>query len=239
MKKKIGIVGCGVIGTAVAKAIKEKFSDKAELTAVYDVLEEKAKKLGNFMPPEELVDAVDIVVESASPNAVKKLAPLVMANGKKMLVLSTGGLLNIPLQKGIFFPSGAIAGLDALSAATLGRIDKITLTTTKPPEALGNKKYEKETVIFSGTVDEAIEKFPKNINVCATLALVSKRPDLITVKIVASPNIKRNTHKVDIEGDFGRMVLSIENEPSPDNPKTSHLAVLSAVDTLRKILNNG
>lgn len=237
MKKKIGIVGCGVIGTAVSKAIKEKFSEKAELVAVYDVVRNKAEKLGKLVPIEELVSLVDIVVESASPDAVKQIAPLVMANNKKMLVLSTGGLLNIPLQKGIFFPSGAIAGLDALSAASLGRIDKITLTTTKPPEALGDKKYDKDTVVFSGTVDEAIEKFPKNINVCATLALVSKKPELITVKIIASPSIKRNTHKVDIEGDFGHMILHIENEPSPDNPKTSHLAVLSAIDTLRKILN--
>lgn len=234
--KKIGIVGCGTIGTAVANAIREKFSDKAELVAVYDIDTEKAKKLGKVMPITELVDEVDLVVETASPQAVKELVPLVLEKKKEIFVLSTGGLLEIPLQKGIYFPSGAIAGLDGVSAASYAKINKITLTTTKPPKALGNKTYDKDTVIFTGSVPQAVKAFPFNINVCATLALVSQRQDIITVKIVASPTIKRNTHEVTLEGDFGRMTFRMENEPSPFNPKTSYLAVLSAVATLKKIL---
>lgn len=237
MRKKIGIVGCGTIGTAVAKAIREKFSDSAELVAVYDVDIEKAKKLGKVMSISELVDAVDLVVETASPQAVKELVPIVMEKKKEIFVLSTGGLLGIPLQKGIYFPSGAIAGLDGLQAASLAKISKITLTTTKPQKSLGSKIYDKDTIIFTGKVEDAVKAFPFNINVCATLALVSQRPELVEVRIIASPTIKRNTHEIEIEGDFGRMTFRMENEPSPSNPKTSYLAVLSAVATLGKILN--
>lgn len=228
--KKIGIVGYGTIGSAVAKAIKEKFSDRAELVAVYDI----DKKKATVSSMEKLVSAVDLVVETASPQAVRELVPIVIKKGKEILVLSTGGLLGfMPLQKGIYFPSGAIAGLDGLSAASVGRIDKITLTTTKPQKALGDKTYDKDTVVFEGKVEDAVKRFPFNINVCATLTLAGREP---VVRIIASPTIKRNTHEIVIEGDFGRMTFRMENEPSPDNPKTSYLAVLSAITKLRDIL---
>lgn len=234
--KKIGIVGCGTIGTAVAEAIRTRFSNIAELIAVYDIDTEKAKGLGKVMSINELVDAVDLVVESASPAAVKELVPLVLEKGKEILVMSTGGLLDIPLQKGLHIPSGAIIGLDGISSAAQSNITKITLTTKKPPKALGLSDITSDTTVFEGSVEEAIKLFPKNINVCATLALVSKKPELITVKIIASPGLKRNTHQVELEGDFGHITCCAENEPSPTNPKTSYLAVLSAIATLEKIL---
>lgn len=234
--KKIGIVGCGTIGTAVAEAIKTKFSKAAELTAVYDIDTDKAKKLGNVLPAKELIDAVDLVIEAASPAAAKELVPLVLEKGKEILVMSTGGLLGIPLQKGIHVPGGAIAGLDGVRSAAQANIAKIRLTTTKPPKALGLSNVTSDTTVFEGSVEDAVKKFPKNINVCATLALVSKKQELITVKIVASPGLKRNTHQVDLEGDFGHITCRTENVPSPTNPKTSYLAVLSAIAALEKIL---
>ena len=239
MKKKIGIVGCGTIGTALARAVRERFSHKGEIAAVNDIDREKAAQLGNYLSIAELVTAVDLVIETANPQMVRELVPLVMKNGKEILVLSTGGLLDIPLplSPGIHFPSGAVAGLDGLRAASFARIDKITLTTTKPPQALGDKEYDKDTVIFRGTAAEAIVAFPKNINVCATLALVSGKPELVTVNIVASPAVTRNTHQVDIEGDFGHITCHMRNEPSPDNPKTSFLAVLSAIAKLDELLS--
>jgi aspartate dehydrogenase len=38
------------------------------------------------------------------------------------------------------------------------------------------------------------------------------------------------------EGDFGLMTTRVENVPSPKNPKTSYLAALSAIATLRSIV---
>ena len=236
MMKKIGIVGCGTIGSAVAQAIKTNYSDKAELVAVFDIIEERAKKLGKIMPVEQLVDAVDLIVEAALPSVSKELVPLVLAKGKEILVMSTGGLLDKKLEKGVYIPGGAIAGLDGVLAATKGKISKITLTTTKPPKALGLDDVAEEKTIFEGTVKEAVAAFPKNINVCATLALISKKPNIIKVKIIASPEVKSNTHEVKVEGDFGNITCKMENKPFPDNPKTSYLALLSAVATLEKIL---
>jgi len=234
--KKIGIVGCGNIGAELAKVIREECKDRAEIFAVYDIDEEKAKKLGEYVPLNKLVKRCDIVVEAASPKAVKELLPMVEARRKKIFVMSTGGLIGEKIFKGVYFPSGAIAGLDGVSAVSRAKINKITLTTTKPEKSLGNTKYENDTIVFSGTVPEAVKAFPANINVCATLALISKRQDLVMVQIIASPSIKRNVHEVEVEGDFGKIFCRMENVPSPDNPKTSYLAILSAIDALKKIL---
>jgi len=235
--KKIGIIGCGTIGTAIAKAVKTKFAGKAELAAVSDLDSEKAEKLGNVLSVEKLIDAVDLVIETASPSAARQLVPLVLAAHKEIFVMSTGGLLGIPLQKGIYIPAGAIAGLDGVLSAAQSDIRAITLTTKKPPKALGLDNITSDTIVFEGGVEEAVKAFPKNINVCATLALVSKKQKLIKVKIIASPALKRNTHQVDLEGDFGHIMCRTENEPAPNNPKTSYLAVLSAISAIEKILN--
>ena len=58
------------------------------------------------------------------------------------------------------------------------------------------------------------------------------------VKIVTSPGYSRNSHEVEIEGDFGRITARTENLPSKKNPKTSQLAILSAIATLRGIVEN-
>lgn len=236
MKIKVGLVGCGNIGTALSNAIKEKFNDVAEVIAVYDIDKEKAKKLGPLMPIDELIEKSDLVIEAVSPEVSQKLVIDVINKGKKILVLSTGGLLNIKMQKGIYFPSGAIAGLDGISAAALSHIEKINLVTTKPQRSLNHEGLKRNKVVFNGSVYDAIKKYPKNINVCATLAIASGKPELINVKIIASPKITKNIHKIEVEGSFGKMKFIMENEPSPGNPKTSYLAVLSAIDTLRKIL---
>jgi aspartate dehydrogenase len=37
---------------------------------------------------------------------------------------------------------------------------------------------------------------------------------------------------------FGEFIISVDNIPSPNNPKTSYLAVLSAIECLKSISSN-
>jgi aspartate dehydrogenase len=55
---------------------------------------------------------------------------------------------------------------------------------------------------------------------------------------VVDPTIKRNIHEIRVKGKFGEFTARTENMPSPNNPKTSHLAALSAVATLKRITEN-
>jgi aspartate dehydrogenase len=44
-----------------------------------------------------------------------------------------------------------------------------------------------------------------------------------------------NTHEIAWEGASGKCRVVLENLPSPDNPKTSYLAALSVLYTLKKM----
>jgi aspartate dehydrogenase len=55
------------------------------------------------------------------------------------------------------------------------------------------------------------------------------------VRIVVDPSAERNMHEVEVVGSFGRLYTKTENILSPLNAKTSHLAVLSACATLKRL----
>ena len=59
-----------------------------------------------------------------------------------------------------------------------------------------------------------------------------------TVRIIATPHMLVNVHEVYVQGDCGSFYTRAENFPSEQNPKTSRLAILSAVATLERILRN-
>ena len=58
------------------------------------------------------------------------------------------------------------------------------------------------------------------------------------VRIIASPHMLVNVHEVYVQGDCGSFYTRTENFPSEENPRTSRLAILSAVATLERILKN-
>jgi aspartate dehydrogenase len=73
------------------------------------------------------------------------------------------------------------------------------------------------------------------VNVAAILSLATIGFQATRVEIVADPNISRNIHEITAEGEFGRLRVVVENKPSTNNPKTSYLAVLSAIRKLAEI----
>ena len=98
--------------------------------------------------------------------------------------------------------------------------------------------------MFEGSPAEAIRAFPQNINVGATMALAAlvgrrgraaRRPPTMTVRIVADPTLRMNVHELDVEGDCGRLNAKMESRPSSTNPKTSEIAVRSALASLRQL----
>ncbi|MFQ5800136.1 MAG: aspartate dehydrogenase domain-containing protein, partial [Candidatus Hydrothermarchaeales archaeon] len=129
-----------------------------------------------------------------------------------------------------------------------GRLFEVELKTIKSPASLEGAPYivekgmdlsgiKKRTVIFSGNASEAVAGFPSNVNVAAALAISGIGVRKTRVKIIADPAVERNIHEIRAKGDFGELSFRTENLPSQKNPKTSLLAALSAVSTLKKITN--
>ena len=71
------------------------------------------------------------------------------------------------------------------------------------------------------------------------LSLAGIGSEKTMVKIIADPNTTKNTHNIVAQGKFGKMTFVIENVPDETNPKTSKLAILSAIETLRKYCSSG
>lgn len=259
---KIGIIGCGTIGSELARAIETDFKNKAKIVGLCDLIEEKALSLAKSLKTkpsivsiEKLIILSDLVIEAASVKISAEIVKKSLSASKDIMVMSTGGLLGhkelFELAKKkrsqLYLPSGAICGLDGVKSAALGRLDKVTLTTRKPPRSLEGAPYlvrkkidlsqiKEETLLFEGTAEEAIKGFPQNVNVCATLSMAGIGPEKTKVKIITSPSYTSNIHEVEAEGAFGRLTVRTENVPSLKNPKTSYLAILSSLATLRQIL---
>ncbi|MCL2550360.1 MAG: aspartate dehydrogenase, partial [Methanimicrococcus sp.] len=98
---KIGVIGCGFIGSQVCTAI-DSGAVEAELSGIFDNSEEKMdailESLKSASPrkctPDELIDRCDLIVECASQEAVLKYALLAVQKGKDMMILSVGALQN-------------------------------------------------------------------------------------------------------------------------------------------------
>ena len=261
---KIGIIGCGAIGSRMAEAIQKDFKHDCQLVGLYDIdrakVERLLKRLSIKIRADQSLDAVikksDFMIEAVNSDQVKNIVRKTLKAKKSILAMSVGRMLHAKAlfdlaRKNkcyILLPSGAIAGIDAVKAASLKNIKSITLTTRKPPSGLMNNehlirrgidmnKIKKETVLFSGAVEKAVKYFPQNINVAATIALAlqaKRRKSRFKVRLITSPKFKRNIHEIEMEGDFGHMLSRTENVPCPDNPKTSYLAVLSGLQSLKQ-----
>lgn len=203
---------------------------------------------------------VHLVVEAASQEFVKNYAVKVISSNKDLLIMSTGALLDESLYseiisvtektgRRIYIPSGAIVGIDNIKSATLGKIEEVTLTTRKPPASFAGTNLAKEgkidissikepVVLYEGTAREAVKIFPQNINVAATLSLAGIGPDKTKVKIIADPGTKYIIHEIHVRGEFGEIYTRAVNKPFPSNPRTSYIAALSAIATLRRIASN-
>ncbi len=257
MVVKVGLVGCGAIGSYLAVSIQHRFSKSARLVGLHDTSPEAVKKLlkrlRKQIPPLPLLELVrrcDLLLEAASAGAVSQLLPLAIRHRKPVVVLSTGGLLKHPellseaARRGVplYLPSGAVAGLDALKAHAIGRIKRVILTTRKPLAALAKAPGMKRTrslaprLVFRGTARQAAQGYPQNLNVAATLSLAGLGPDQTEVRVIADPQGRFNIHELEVVGEAGRLSTRVENLAMKENPKTSLLAAFSALALLKEIL---
>ncbi len=265
-KLKIGIVGCGAIGSSLAKAVVEEYFQDARLAAIYDIDPEKSRSLSRALRKNgslvaagltQAIEKADLVIEASSAAAAWKIARSTLKNRRDIMIMSVGGILSrLDRLRGlarrsnarVYIPSGAISGIDALKAAATGRIDKVVLTTTKNPRAFKGVEYvekkwpglgslKEPVILFSGSAERAVGLFPRNINVAAVLSLAGTGARHTKVVIIACASERKNMHEIAIECDAGSIFTRTQNVIHPDNPKTSYLAVLSAKATLRQIFD--
>ena len=199
---------------------------------------------------------VSLVIEAASVKAAHTYGPAILKQGKNIMIMSIGAFsdpafyetiiqLITDSDNNVFLPSGAIGGADIIRSVK-NYIDEVTIVTTKSNKSLKGAPYfynkdididniKEKKVIFIGNAVDAIKEFPSNVNISALVSLAGIGFKKTRVKIIVDPNILTNKHEIQVNWKFGSFQITVENMPSPDNPKTSYLAILSAIECLRGI----
>jgi aspartate dehydrogenase len=256
---RVAIAGLGSIGRVLARRLAEGMpglhlaciaaGDAAKAMAWLDAEQIEVPLVSLAAFPAH----ADLAVECAPPRILDQVCRPMLEAGKKVMVLSCGALLERPdlvelaRERGgqIIVPTGALIGLDALTAAAEGTIRSVRMTTRKPPRALAGAPYlakhdisvaglNEAKRVFAGSAREAAAGFPENLNVAAALSLAGIGPDATRVEIWADPSVSRNCHTIEVDADSARFGMTIENIPS-DNPRTGRITALSVLAALRKL----
>jgi aspartate dehydrogenase len=241
--KRIGIIGCGAIGTLVAQAV-ENGTISCDRLILHDCDSKRAEQLKKSLhvpttiarSVNEMIEAgPSVIVEAASQQAARDNVPKALSKNIDIVVMSVGALIDMNIESDrIHIPSGAIGGLDAISSASLAGIEKIVLTTRKSPRAL-DMDNRGERLVYEGTAEEAVKRFPREMNVAATLALAVGR-EKVRVRVISDPKSDKIVHEIEVKWKHGDMFLRFSNSPHPQNLRTSALAAYSAIELIKKIL---
>lgn len=262
---RIALLGAGTIARLVLDHIRRGELPGVEVVAIAGRAgSSRARALGReFNLPVVvgrgalLASEPEAVLEAASHEAVREyLVPLLDA-GIKVVLLSAGALADDSLRTAaeqaarrsgamLYVPSGGIGGLDALKAARAAGVDEVSIQVAKPPsawehipyvEALGIdlKRLRSARVLFEGPAREGVPHFPQNVNIAAVLSMAGIGFDRTWLRVVADPALTRNTHTIRISGRSGRISVTLENIPAPENPKTAWLACYSALAALHEL----
>ncbi len=267
--RSLGVIGSGAIATPMLEALAARLEQPIERIAILTLpdvasaaqklLDRCGKKIARRAEVVTEADAFlsrshDLVVECAGHAAVKAYGAEVLSRGTDVLVVSIGALTDDSLRNDLhsaarrsgaqlILCSGAIGGIDLLSAAALSGIESITYTSRKPPKAWRGTPAERlvdldaistETVLFEGAARTAARDYPQNANSAATIAIASVGLDRTKVRLIADPDAPGNVHEFKLSAACADMEVRIVGKPSPANPKTS---MSTAYTVAREVLN--
>ena len=223
----------------------------------------KAKSvLKPFHNPVRLVDLnvisqyADVIVECLPPECFSLVADPCIADGRVLVATSVSALLSRQdlIEKAertgsrILVPSGALIGLDGISAVVESGIDEVTLITRKPPASLATAPYVKQQglrldrltaplKLFEGSARDGAAGFPANLNIAAALSLAGVGPDRTRIQIWADPTIDRNIHVVEVKASCANFRIEIVNSPSSLNPRSAQITPYSVIASLRRLVS--
>lgn len=255
MKHRIALIGFGTIAADVAAGLREHADDyvMAALCRRPDTpLPDDVHRLADFVGL--LAWRPDLVVEVAGQGAVREHAESCLKAGIPVVVSSVGALadddqcrtLHDAARAGktrLIIPAGAVGSLDYLNAIRHIKGAHVTYESRKPAAAwkaelaeLGHDAalLDEPVVLYEGDAATAARKYPKNLNVAATLALAGVGMQATQVKVVADPAATENQHTIHVQSPLGTLTTKLVNQPSPSNPKTSWIVAQSVLAAVRR-----
>ncbi|WP_439628758.1 aspartate dehydrogenase [Shinella sp.] len=251
---RLGFIGWGAINRRVAELLHARQGENITVAAI--CLRDAADAVD--APPGAAIITdpsglarveLDFIVEAAGRSAVAEWGEVALQQADALVVASASAFCDDDLfarliavadahGSQLLVPPGALAGVDAIAAASVLALDDVIHRIVKPPVAWRGTEAERLVALddlrqpvtfFSGSARDAAVRFPQNANVAAITALSGIGLDRTQVELVADPDAKGNRHELVACGAFGKLSVSIENRPLAANPKSSEMAALSLV----------
>lgn len=258
--KRVAVIGCGALGSILARNFHRVLGDSYALCGLLANHYEHAEALGAEVGapacrdlPELLAQKPDLVVEIAGGSAVRQHGEGVLRAGCSLVVVSIGALADAGLKAGleaaaretgamIYLVNGAIGGLDLMQTMALMGGASAAIESSKAPRSLngapglGGRELpaDREEIAFSGSVEQAIAGFPKNVNVAVATALASGCPDT-RVSVRSVPGIAENRHAIRLESPVLSAEITVRARPDPENPRSSTATAWSVLALLKNL----
>lgn len=210
---------------------------------------------------EALVDEKpDVILEAARPEVLWESGVDLVGSGSSLVVMSStcfrdakwfAALWEATSATGarVAVPSGAIGSLDALrSASRMGEVDEVVVELIKNPDSWPEPQVSTRVhaplsedatdiagrrLLFEGSGLEAMELYPKNLNIVATVSLAGIGPERTRVRVVADPSERDVVHSLQFSGGFGSARSELRVKGNPDDARWSYMPGLSAAETVR------
>jgi aspartate dehydrogenase len=257
----IGVVGCGALGSRIARAISAGAAGPYRVVALVGrprsasaaALSREIGARCCDSVDELLAERPEYVVEAAGPEALRAFAPACLASGCNVICLSAGALVDDLFRRTVvnaattggarlYVLSGAFGGLDVAQAAAAAGELEVTLLNEKPPDGLAGAPglpadvpRDRASDVFQGSIRAALAGFPHNLNVAAAAALAADALDRASVVVTSCPGLDTNRHTLQLRGAFGSATLVVEATPCAENPRSSALAAFSVLAFLRRV----
>ena len=260
--KTVAVIGAGALARIFCIQTQKLLADEYKIVAVMARHQEHADALAQEIKADSctslddlLSSFPDLVVEFAGREAIKQYAIPVLEHGSDLVIASIGALADDEFRRNleksardnhrkVYLPNGAIGALDLMQTFALMGDAVVTIGNTKAPKSLEGAPYlegrtlsrkEKE-VIFKGSVTDAINGFPKNVNVAVAAALASDSLKNATVQITSDPEAAENVHHIVLKNQLMRAELTVAGKPDPANPKSSTSTAWSVVALLKNLV---
>lgn len=242
MRLRLGFLGDGHLAHAVRGRI--------EADRPYDVV-------GVVRRDDVIPDNLHLLVETATQKAAADRLPAVLARGTDVLLLSIGALADEATRDALtagpgrlMASTGAIGGLDQVRALRVADgLRSAAIETRKLPLTLIQPWMDddlrarlaagrEEIVLAEGPAAEVTRRFPASANVAAAVALAAGSWDVTTARVIADPAAVRTRHLIRAHGSLGSVAIAVENEPSPERPRSSAVvatAILRGIDDYARL----
>ena len=256
--KRVGLIGCGTIGTAIMAAFPTLLLNNLDLVAV--LVRPGRSKLPPEIGAAPLTTDIeafmrtrpDYVIEAAGHDAVIAYGEAILSRSCEFHVLSVGALADDPVRERllkcarssggrIVIPSGALAALDGLRSMREEGLESVKYTCTKPVSAWRSTAAEEEIdldglrapqSIFRGSARAAAKAYPRNANLAAAVAFAGLGLDRTQVELIADPTALGTTARREARTANEILDLTFTRLGFRSNPKSSRITAMSAIAAL-------